>query len=298
MKTATAVLVLGLASSTIAAAQTAPEQGEPPAATGNGAALEPSRQPGFMTIDKIDGTSRAGVDATYLEPNTMDSPGAKPRLMRFNAHASYVDRQSGFGGYFLVPFGYMRTGIGATTTTTALGDLELGAIYVPKLPSANLGLVLHAGITAPTGEDNLAAFLTGAVALPELYNGLPKGTTAKLGVSPMCRYGSMFARLDLGVDWNIDAKDATVGTGLHYNAGLGVDLGRAAVMLESENMSLLKIDGDGGTARGATLNAMAVSVRANLHPVSPYVGMIIPVEHDVSDVADFAVTLGADFRLE
>lgn len=95
-----------------------------------------------------------------------------------------------------------------------------------------------------------------------------------------------------------DAKDATVGTGLHYNAGLGIDLGAAAVMLESENMSLLKINGNGGTARGATLNAMVLSVRASLRPVSPYVGVVIPCEEDISDLTDLAITLGTDVRFD
>lgn len=290
--------LLGTLLGTIAAAQPAPEPGASPAAPDGGSAgLEPSRQPGFVGIDRLDGTSRAGLDATYLEPNMMDSSGPKPRLMRLNAHLSYVDQRLGLGGYVMVPFAQVRTGDGATErTTSALGDVELGAIYVARLPSANVGLVLHAGITAPTGEDNLAGFITGAIALSELYNGLPSGTTAKLGVSPMFRYGNLFARLDLGGDWNIDSKNATVGTGLHYNAGLGVDLGPAAVMVESQNMSLLKIEGNGGTARGVTLNSMVVSMRANLRAVSPYLGVIIPVENDTSELIDLAVTLGTDLR--
>jgi len=298
MQNVMGALVFCLVSSTIAAAQPAPEPGEPPASD-SGGALDPARQPGFVGIDRIDGTSRAGVEATYLEPNMTGSLAPKPRLMRFNAHVAYVDQQRGFGGYLMVPFGYIRTGDGANAmTTSALGDVELGAIYAPQLPGANVGLVLHAGITAPTGEDNLAGFVTGSVALSELYNGLPKGTTLKLGASPMFRHGSLFARLDLGMDWNIDARNATVGTGLHYNAGLGVDLGPAALMVASENMTLLKIEGTGGTARGATLNAMVVSMRGNFRAVSPYLGVVIPVERDISDLTDFAVTLGTDVRFD
>ncbi|HEU4728493.1 MAG TPA: hypothetical protein VFT22_11400 [Kofleriaceae bacterium] len=298
MKTAIGGLVIGVVSSTIAAAQPAPEPGAAPRVAGS-TPVGPTRQPGFVSIDRIDDTSRAGLEASYLEPNMMSASGPKPRLMRFEAHVSYVDQPLGLGGYVLAPFGYIHTGDGATSrTTSALGDVEFGAIYIPRLPSENVGVVFHAGIAAPTGEDNAAGFITNSVALTELYNGLPKGTTAKLGVSPMFRYGNLFARLDLGVDWNIDAKDATVGTGLHYNAGLGIDLGAAAVMLESENMSLLRINGNGGAARGATLNALVVSVRASLRPVSPYVGVVIPCEEDISDLTDFAITLGSDFRFD
>jgi len=245
-------------------------------------------------IDGYDASSRAGIDATYLDPNTRGS-NESVTLLRFSAHARYVDAASGFGGYAQLPFSYLSSP--AQNTITDVGDLELGAIYVPRLPDPQFGLVLHAGITAPTGEKgNAAAVGLGEsfIATPQLYNSLPRGITGKIGVSPTFRSGNVFGRIELSLDKNFDAEDASVTAGFHFNFGLGVDLGAVAIMAESANLAILsQADRD----NGATLSSIALSMRANAGAVSPYLAVIVPVEHDTSNVIDFAVTLGADFKL-
>jgi hypothetical protein len=103
----------------------------------------------------------------------------------------------------------------------------------------------------------------------------------------------VFGRLDLGFDGNVDADRSAIGNGIHSNAGAGVDLGGAAVMLESENLAILGLDG----RDGSTLNAVALSARATGGAVSPFAAVIIPVDDDVRELVDFSITAGVDFKL-
>ena len=298
-------------SSSIAAAQPAPAPVSPPAA-GSPASVMPSAPaiasdagavqiPGFVAIDRLDGGARAGLDLTYLEPDTKTFSSNKPTLLRFEAHAQYVHQASGLGGYAQVPLSYgSSSGFAGSSTITDFGDIEFGAIFIPKLSIPHVGLVLHAGITAPTGERNdeaLIGLIESVTALPELYNILPKGTTLKLGVSPIFRSGNLFARLDLGFDWNIDLDGGSFGNGIHYNLGVGIDLGKVALMLESENLSITNSRPAGSPSNSITFNSIAVSARADAGIVSPYLAVVIPVENDSSQFIDFAITAGADFKL-
>jgi hypothetical protein len=287
----------GPASST-APAMAAP--GEPPAT----AAADPRQLPGFVVIDRFDARTRTGLDVSYLAPDSKTFGNDTPTLLRFSAQLRYVDKPSGVGGYVMVPFSYAndKNGNGGSDTITDVGDVELGAIYVPRLASANTAFVLHAGVTLPTGEtgaESLVGLIESSVALPQLYNSIPKGITGKVGFSPMFRSGNVFARIDLGLDWNFDAKDATIGKGIHYNAGVGVELGQLALMFESENLSLLD-EGpptpSASSRSGTTLNAIAVSGRFHGGSLSPYLAVIVPVEEDTADLIDLAVTVGIDFE--
>ena len=252
--------------------------------------------PGFVVIDPIDASSQAGIQLAYLGLKGLSSTGDLT-LLRLEGRARYVDPRTGLGGYVQVPFAYGRASSnGQSDTTTDFGDLEIGGIFAPRLGSPDFGLVVHAGIALPTGEKNTEALvgtLATAATLSGFYNALPRGTTVKLGVSPMFRSGIVFARLDLGFDGNISADQTSAGNGIHYNAGVGVDLGTAAVMLESENLTVQ----DQGNNSGGTLNTVAVSVRANAGRVSPCLAVVIPVDDDERQIIDYAVIAGVDFKL-
>lgn len=258
---------------------------------------DPRESPGFVAIDRLDASSRAGIDLTYLGPHD-DNFTERLSLFRATAHARYVDKASGLGGYVRMPFAYASTSEG---TTTDFGDIEVGGIFAPKLRLPSVGVVLHAGVTLPTGEsgdrETTVGLAESLIALPDFYNSLPRSTTIKLGASPMIRMGTMFARIDLGLDLNAGAKNRTIGTGIHYNVGIGTEIGRAAVMLESENLSVLDQHvTNGGVYRGAMLNAFAVSARVNSTTVLPYFAVIMPVEDDIK-LVDIAVTVGAEIGI-
>src|SRR5215510_1781358 len=216
MKTVWRVMVVALAvvaSSWRASAQPAasPAEEHRDGAIGS----DPAESPGFVAIDRFDATSRVGLDIMYLGPhNDIFTDRAIP--FRITAHARYVDPASGLGGYVRMPFAFMSTT--DSPTITDFGDLELGGIFAPKLGVPGLGMVLHAGVTLPTGEsgenESTLGLAEGLLALPDFYNSLPRATTIKLGASPMIRMGAMFARIDLGLDLNDDAKNRTIGNGI------------------------------------------------------------------------------------
>jgi hypothetical protein len=196
-----------------------------------------------------------------------------------------------------VPFAYASS-VNGSDTITDVGDIELGGVFSPRLaPGGGAGVILRAGVTLPTGESQPAAAvgtLANFLAMPDLYNSLPQSTTLKFGVSPVVRSGPVFARFDLGLDWNLDAKDTTVGKALHWNIGLGADLGPAAVMLESENTTLFS---DRPSVESASVDAFAISARIHGESASPYFALVLPLDQDLKDITGLMVTAGIEFRL-
>ncbi|HEY0989791.1 MAG TPA: hypothetical protein VGD80_22135 [Kofleriaceae bacterium] len=251
--------------------------------------------PGFVVIDRFDGRSRAGFDFTYLratEPDLED----RPTSLRFEVHARYVDPSSGFGGYLQVPLAYTHHSdiLGDEFTATSVGDIELGGLLVRTLSARDITLVVHAGATLPTGEtgnnEQSAANLASLVALPQLYDAVPRGISAMLGASASLRNDKLFAHLHLGGDWNLASHDPSgAGAAIHYDAGAGIDLGSLAVMLELENAWLTK-DRSG-------LHAIALSARAELAPTSLYTAIIAPLGSGVSSLVDLAVVIGVELTL-
>jgi hypothetical protein len=184
-----------------------------------------------------------------------------------------------------------------SVTLTDLGNLELGVIYSPRVNQSGTGVILRAGITLPTGESGTEAAVgtvANFAALSDVDNSLPRATTLKLGVSPVFRAGAVFARLDFGLDWNFDAKDAVVGKVIHFDAGLGAEFGQFAVMFESANATLFS---DQMGRDSNTIDVLGVSARFTSGQVSPYLGVVIPLDDDLSGILSVAVTAGAQFRL-
>jgi hypothetical protein len=258
---------------------------------------EPAGGPGFVVIDPLDRGSRIGIGLSYINLDDSTFNTGDLTVLRLDAQGHVVDKRTGLGGYFQVPFAYGRgSANGMSDTITDVGNLEVGVLFAPRIDAPGFGLALHVGVTLPTGEkddESAVGTLASATALSGLYNTLPRSTTIKLGISPMFRSGIVFGRLDLGFDGNVDADRTAIGNGIHFNAGLGVDLGGAAVMLESENLAILDLD----DRKGSTFNAVAVSARATGGAVSPFAAVVIPVDDDVREVVDFSVTAGIDFRL-
>jgi hypothetical protein len=254
---------------------------------------EPTRAPGFVTMLRQDANSRVGADLTYfIFDNESDAT-----LLRFDIHGQYVDPVSGAGFYAQVPIAYL-TGAGNSVSgsgdsETAVGGIELGGIYIPKLSTPGLGLVLRAGLTLPNAPDDDAG-LVGLFATfmrpIDVYAQFPKSSTLRLGVSPIIRSGQLFARADLGLDINVytDQGD-TLDPGLVVDVGVGVDLGGAAIMGEITTLAVTGDDGD-------SLTSAALSVRGT-GSVQPYGALLIPVDDDVSDVYDLGLLFGVEGRL-
>jgi hypothetical protein len=270
-----------------AAAQVAPEP-----------VPDPANGPGFMTIDRGDATSRAGGELSYLFPRS--NTGTSLTAMRFDLHGQYLDPR-GFGGYGQLPISYLReSAAGMSDSASAIGDVEVGGLYVAKV-NPNVAAVIRVGLTLPTApadQKSLAANIIGELTrLDDLYQFIPKGTSARISVSPLFRQGQLFARLDVGIDTNLSADNSVsnVENIARVNAGVGYDAGNVALTAESVN---LHSSGNSGSGTGSSwLNAGAVGARMNAGAVEPYAAFVFPLDHDTHQFMSAAITLGIETRL-
>jgi hypothetical protein len=257
--------------------------------------VDAARSPGFVQIDRYDATSVAGGDLTYV---SLDGIGEDVTVMRFQLGGRYVDPASQFGGYVNLPITYAS---GDGDSLTAIGNIELGGLMLPRIGDSSTAMVVHGGITLPTGSDGEDAFanLFGAFARPQdIYLALPKATTVRLGLSPMFRNGNVFGRADLGIDINldVDGEGDEADPLMRLNVGVGVDLGSVAVMGELSNLYVFN-DDEGDSIGDKMINVFALSARFNAGSAMPYASLLVPLDDDSSDVIDLALTLGVEARL-
>ena len=249
--------------------------------------IEPTRAPGFVTLLRQDLNSRVGGDMTYLRING-DASGM---LLRFDLHGHYVDPVSGLGAYGQLPITWISPD---SNGRTALGGIEVGGIYVPKLSAPDLGVVFRAGITLPTVTDENAgytALLATLLRPSDVMTMMYRSSTLRLAASPMLRSGQFFARGDFGLDINVyNDGEGTENPALIVGGGAGADLGGVAIMGE---ISMLAITGDGGD----TVSSAALSVRGSAGSVQPYGALLIPVDNDVRRVFHPSFLLGVEGRL-
>jgi hypothetical protein len=243
----------------------------------------------FVTLDRQDDSSRAGVEVSkvfYDGNNNGDLSG-----MRFDLHGQYVTPNA-IGVYLSVPIGYASAG---NESHGALGDVEVGGIFIPQLSSSDFKLVLHGGITLPTQSKDMNPFTTSALTvwprITDFYQIVPEGFSLRLGVSPLIKSGQVFFRGDFGVDANLsEAQGTDAKTMIRVNAGMGVDLGVASIMVESANVYL-------NDNNGTWINTGALSARFDGGSVYPYAALVVGLDDDVRKIMDEAFTVGLEGRL-
>lgn len=250
----------------------------------------------FVNIHRFDGNSRAGAEMTYVDfDGNNDST-----LLRFDLHGQYIDPGTHLGGYLQLPIGYVtgENAAGESSSDTALGNIEIGGIYIPQLQSQTMALVLHGGITLPTAPDDGSALVgtfAGLLRVHDLYQTLPKGTTIRLGASPMFYSGNVYGRIDIGVDINIDnADNEKADPAVHFNVGGGVwATPEIALTLEVSSLTVIDDqDNDDDNLVNGTLG-----MRYNAGSVAPYVGITVPLDDDISDIINLGLTIGIDAKI-
>jgi hypothetical protein len=172
---------------------------------------------------------------------------------------------------------------------------EVGGIFIPQLSSSDFKLVLHGGITLPTQSKDMNPFTTSALTvwprITDFYQVIPEGFSLRLGVSPLIKSGQVFFRGDFGVDANLsEAQGFDAKTVVHVNAGMGVDLGIASIMVESANVYL-------NDNNGNWINTGAFSARFDGGSVYPYAAIVVGLDDDVRKIMDEAITVGLEGRL-
>jgi len=254
----------------------------------------------FVTMDRQDGSSRAGVEVSKLFYDSGNGIGTTDISgLRFDLHGQYVTPNA-IGVYVNVPIGHAS---GGGQSYTSFGDMEVGGIFIPQLTSSNVKLVLHGGITLPTQSkdqnNETASALTLYPRITDLYLVVPEGLSLRLGVSPIIKSGQVFFRADLGFDANLSAAQGTgdVKNIVHANVGVGLDLGVAAVMLESANVYVTGNNNTNGTFGDSWLNTGAISARFDGGSVYPYAAIVFGLDHDVHSIMNEAITVGLEGRL-
>ena len=251
-------------------------------------ASTPAAADGFLTLDRGDGESRGGVEASWAQ---LDPPfGESINVFRFDGHGHYVTA-GGLGGYAAMSIAYGSNDAGSGT---GIADAELGMLYVRRM-NPTTELVFRGGVTLPTGngDDDLEDFIVNAIGttarITDTIQIIPEGTSLRLAVSPIIRSGQVFARFDGGLDINIDnAGSGEPDPVLRLNAGVGMDLGTVALTAELANS--VSTDGD---LDDQWANALAIGVRGRVGGVQPYGGLVVPIG-DEYDGVDFVVTVGID----
>ncbi len=253
----------------------------------------------FVTLDRQDASSRAGLEVSKLFYDGAQTSGANDISgLRFDLHGQYLTPNA-MGVYVTVPMGHVS---GGGQSYSSVGDLEVGGIFIPQLTASNVKLVLHGGITLPTqSKDQTNALATAFTVYPRLtdiYLAVPEGLSLRLGVSPIVKSGQVFFRADLGFDANLSStQNADVKNMVHANAGVGIDLGVASVMVESANVYVTGNNNPNGAFGDSWANTGAVSARFDGGSVYPYAAIVVGLDHDVRTIMDEAITIGLDASL-
>lgn len=244
----------------------------------------------FVTMDRQDDSSRAGLEVSKLfYPDNGIANGISG--LRFDLHGQYMTPNA-IGVYMTAPIGHVS---GNNESYTSLGDLEVGGIFIPQLSSSNMKLVLHAGITLPTQSKDTNNLLASAFTMParltDYYLLVPEGFSLRAGISPIIKSGQVFFRADLGFDANLSAASGSDAKNvIKANAGMGVDLQVASVMVESVN---LYVSGN----NGGWVNEGAVSARFDGGSVYPYAALVFALDDESQSLMDEALTVGLEGRL-
>lgn len=172
----------------------------PPVYDPNAGAMQspdPLRAPGFVTLDRGDGTSREGAELSYL---VLDGD-ADGTAIRFDVHGQFVDAGTGFGGYAYLPMSFVFVS-GSDDSNFELAGAEVGGLLAKRL-SPEMGIVARLGVVLPTANDDFTAVIQNAVTsyarATDIANAIPE-TTIRLSGSPLFRSGQLFGRIDVGVD--------------------------------------------------------------------------------------------------
>jgi hypothetical protein len=235
----------------------------------------------FVTIDRYDAMDRAGAEVSHFLRTVGE---ASFDAWRADAHAQFVDDDTGVGGYVTVP-------AARAEQTQRIGNVDIGLLYMPELAPKHLSAVLHAGAALPTsGTNNPVVPEVMVTRIADTVLGIPAATTVRAGGSLLWRDEPFFARGDLALDANVDTNaHATTDPILRTGAGVGVIAGAAALMAEAEVL----VGGPFNSAAGTG----ALSVRLDAGPFQIYGAYEFGLDHTTRSEMTDAFILGTDVPL-
>ena len=216
--------------------------------------------PGFMTLDRMDASSRAGAQLGW---NKIDDVGVGDAFdMRLEPFGQYILPNRAVGIYGHVPLAH-RFDLGADDGT-GIGNLELGGFF---LPARNSELIVRAGIAVPTASDSVsgaaANFDSRFERLTDFVLSGPSYTTLRLSGSTVRQWDMIFLRADLGLDTVLDKPSASANaTSVFGRANVAGAVRASGVDFTLELVNLIAFNGN--VPSGLTnhlLHTAALSVR-------------------------------------
>jgi hypothetical protein len=248
------------------------------------------RAPDLATLDRGDGITKIGAD---LALSLIDGPYSAG--LRFEPYGQYVTR-FGLGIYGAFPITRSFGGSdapGSPDTTFAIGDLDLGALYVIE-NSPDISWVFRGGIGFPIASDSADGALTNALStLPRLTDialTVPDAFYVRLSVSPLIHIRRFYLRADLGIDIGSDDADRANEL-IRFNAGGGFDFGLIALGVELVNLWTL----DDFGADEKFLHTLTGTVRFMGEKLQPFVAVGAPLDSSRRDAVSFYVAAGIQF---
>ncbi len=247
--------------------------------------------PGYVFMDKIEAHSMFSADVGITTWNG-DATG-----YRLDLHGQLITL-GGIGGYATIPvlFGSVDTGNGSESDS-AVGNLELGALYALQLPLQTV--VLRGGIALPTNRSD--DFNTDYAVLLNLFSDLtnlalvaPKTTTLRLSASVGGQTGLFYYRGDLGADLFLDSPGNNPDPILRINVAGGLDLGSAAAGIELVTLA----NTDDTTGNESFVHTLALTGRYTQGPVRPGLAIGFPLDDTFSSLIDLYIFAGIDVDIE
>jgi hypothetical protein len=164
--------------------------------------------PGFMTLDRMDATSRAGAQLGW---DKIDDVGVGDAFaMRLEPFGQYILPNRAIGVYGHVPLAHRFDLDGSDGT--GIGNLELGGFFMPTRRSE---LIVRAGLALPTGSDSVSGALANFDSRFERLTDFvligPSYTALRLSGSTVQQWNMIFLRADLGLDAVLDKPSASSG---------------------------------------------------------------------------------------
>jgi hypothetical protein len=276
-----------------ARAQDAPPESPPPAFVAPPPGYEPPTQyaqaapgtpepiadetaPTFLTLDRMDGTTRFGVQLGW---DKLDARSVSDEfLTRHELYGQYV-----FPGQIGGIYGALSTShlfdMNASDTT-GVGNFDLGGFVMPTHSSE---LILRAGFGLPTGSDSgvgpAVNLITGYERLTDVLLTQGTYTTLRLSASTLQHKDSLFVRADAGFDLAID-KPAGASTSLFFrgNVALGVRVPGVDITLELVNVAAVD-----GTVSGGIENRFVHTAGFSLRTQGVdqfHLGTVFPLDDD------------------
>jgi len=246
--------------------------------------------PAFITTDRFDATPSAGASLAYIN---VDQPGAAAQRLELFGHYITNTPLGGFGGYSAVGMSRVTS---ESDTTTALGNLEIGGLWLVK--GVPFPLYFRVGYVLQTAgsdvADSFANTLAGYARFTDLIHSTADASWLRASTSATHRRGKGFYRVDLGLDWPAagDAKSRSHHF-VRLNLAGGYDAGDTALVGELITRFTFADVAD-NEPRFSHVISLGGRYMA-LERLRPSVALAVPIDNPGDDLINWMLLLGADY---